>query len=47
MKNKYPQTIWKIIILRKEIGKKLKKILKDEGLNLNEWLENAVEDYDS
>lgn len=36
------------IVLSNEIAKKFESILRDEGgVTPDEWLENAIEDYDS
>jgi hypothetical protein len=35
------------ITLDDDAAKKFEQILKDEGLTASEWLQNAVEDYDS
>ena len=36
-----------IITIPNETAKKFDQILKDEEMNEHDWLENAVEDYDS
>ena len=36
-----------VIKLSGESAKKFEEILKDEGLTPAEWLENAIDDYDS
>ena len=33
--------------LQDDLAKKLSQILKDEEMTFEEWLTNAVEDYDS
>ena len=35
------------ITLPKDISNKLDQILQDEEMTFQEWVENAVEDYDS
>lgn len=36
-----------IITIPNATAKKFDKILKDEKMDCHDWLENAVEDYDS
>lgn len=36
-----------VISLSNKTAKKFEQILKDEELTADEWLENAVEDYDT
>jgi hypothetical protein len=47
LKKRYNMAKEYVIVLQNKTAKKFDKILKDENLTPDEWLENAVEDYDS